>query len=155
MEEATFLTRFAETVTIVHRRDSFRASKIMAQRALDNPKIKVEWNSAVEEILGEDGKVSGVRLKNTVSGETKTMDVTGVFVAIGHIPRSDLFKGQVAMDEDGYVVVDSPSTRTNVQGVFAAGDLVDHTYRQAITASGTGCAAALDAERFIASFEEI
>ncbi len=155
MEEATFLTRFAETVTIVHRRDSFRASKIMAQRALDNPKIKVEWNSAVEEILGADGKVSGVRLKNTVSGETKTLDVTGVFVAIGHIPRSDLFKGQVAMDSDGYVTVDSPSTRTNVQGVFAAGDLVDHTYRQAITASGTGCAAALDAERFIASFEEI
>ncbi|MDP9798508.1 thioredoxin reductase (NADPH) [Catenuloplanes nepalensis] len=155
MEEATFLTRFAETVTIVHRRDSFRASKIMAQRALDNPKIKVEWNSAVEEILGEDGKVSGVRLKNTVSGETKTLDVTGVFVAIGHIPRSDLFRDQVAMDDDGYVTVDSPSTRTNVPGVFAAGDLVDHTYRQAITASGTGCAAALDAERFIASFEEI
>ncbi len=155
MEEATFLTRFAETVTIVHRRDSFRASKIMAQRAMDNPKIKVEWNSAVEEILGEDGKVSGVRLRNTVSGETKVLDVTGVFVAIGHIPRSDLFKDQVAMDEDGYVKVDSPSTRTNIPGVFAAGDLVDHTYRQAITASGTGCAAALDAERFIASFEEI
>ncbi|MDR7280040.1 thioredoxin-disulfide reductase [Catenuloplanes atrovinosus] len=155
MEEATFLTRFAETVTIVHRRDSFRASKIMAQRAMDNPKIKVEWNSAVEEILGADGKVSGVRLRNTVSGETKTLDVTGVFVAIGHIPRSDLFKDQVAMNEEGYVTVDSPSTRTNVPGVFAAGDLVDHTYRQAITAAGTGCAAALDAERFIASFEEI
>ncbi|WP_033345390.1 thioredoxin-disulfide reductase [Catenuloplanes japonicus] len=155
MEEATFLTRFAETVTIVHRRDSFRASKIMAQRAMDNPKIKVEWNSAVEEILGEDGKVSGVRLKNVVSGETKVLDVTGVFVAIGHIPRSDLFTDQVAMDEDGYVTVDAPSTRTNVPGVFAAGDLVDHTYRQAITASGTGCSAALDAERFIASFEEI
>jgi thioredoxin reductase (NADPH) len=155
MEEATFLTRFAETVTIVHRRDSFRASKIMAQRALDNPKIKVEWNSEIEEILGEDGKVSGVRLKNNVSGETKVLDVTGVFVAIGHIPRSDLFTDQVAMDADGYVKVDAPSTRTNLPGVFAAGDLVDHTYRQAITASGTGCAAALDAERFIASFEEI
>jgi thioredoxin reductase (NADPH) len=155
MEEATFLTRFAETVTIVHRRDSFRASKVMQKRALDNPKIKVEWNTVVEEILGQDGKVVGARLKNVQTGEAKVLDVTGVFVAIGHDPRSELFKGQVELDDEGYVKVDSPSTRTNVPGVFAAGDLVDHTYRQAITASGTGCAAALDAERFIASFVEL
>ncbi|NMO54405.1 thioredoxin-disulfide reductase [Actinoplanes sp. TBRC 11911] len=155
MEEATFLTRFAETVTIVHRRDSFRASKVMQQRALNNPKIKVEWNSVVEEILGEDGKVNGARLRNVQTGETKHLDVTGVFVAIGHDPRSELFKGQVELDDDGYVKVEAPTTRTNQVGVFAAGDLVDHTYRQAITAAGTGCAAALDAERFIASFVEL
>ncbi|GAA3348659.1 thioredoxin-disulfide reductase [Amorphoplanes nipponensis] len=155
MEEATFLTRFADTVTIVHRRDSFRASKVMALRASSNPKIKVEWNSVVEEILGGDGKVVGARLRNLQTDETKVLDVTGVFVAIGHDPRSELFKGQVEMDDEGYVKVDHPSTRTNVPGVFAAGDLVDHTYRQAITASGTGCAAALDAERFIASFLEL
>ncbi|MDT4991766.1 MAG: thioredoxin reductase [Actinoplanes sp.] len=155
MEEATFLTRFAETVTIVHRRDSFRASKVMQVRALTNPKIKVEWNSVVEEILGGDGTVVGARVRNTQTGETKVLDVTGVFVAIGHDPRSELFKGQIALDDEGYVKVDTPSTRTNVAGVFAAGDLVDHTYRQAITASGTGCAAALDAERFIASFIEL
>jgi thioredoxin reductase (NADPH) len=155
MEEATFLTRFAETVTIVHRRDSFRASKVMQVRALNNPKITVEWNSVVEEILGADGKVGGARLRNLRTGETKVLDVTGVFVAIGHDPRSELFKGQIAMDDEGYVKVDAPSTRTNIPGVFAAGDLVDHTYRQAITAAGTGCAAALDAERFIASFIEL
>jgi thioredoxin reductase (NADPH) len=155
MEEATFLTRFAETVTIVHRRDSFRASKVMAARALANEKIKVEWDSVVEEILGADGKVVGVRLRNLATGDTKVLDVTGVFVAIGHDPRSELFKGQVEMDDEGYVKVDAPSTRTNVPGVFAAGDLVDHTYRQAITAAGTGSAAALDAERFIASFVEL
>jgi thioredoxin reductase (NADPH) len=155
MEEATFLTRFAETVTIVHRRDAFRASKVMQVRALNNPKIQVEWNSVVEEIIGEDGKVVGARVRNVQTGESKTLDVTGVFVAIGHDPRSELFKGQVEMDDEGYVKVDHPSTRTNVAGVFAAGDLVDHTYRQAITAAGTGCAAALDAERFIASFIEL
>ena len=155
MEEATFLTRFAETVTIVHRRDSFRASKVMQLRAMNNPKIKVEWNSTVEEILGTDGKVVGARLKNVQTGETKVLDVTGVFVAIGPDPRSELLKGQIELDDEGYVKVDHPSTRTNVPGVFAAGDLVDHTYRQAITASGTGCAAALDAERFIASFIEL
>ncbi len=155
MEEATFLTRFAKSVTIVHRRDSFRASKVMQVRALTNPKIKVEWNSVVEEILGADGKVAGVRLRNLQTGETKILDATGVFVAIGHDPRSELFKGQVELNDEGYVKVDSPSTRTNVPGVFAAGDLVDHTYRQAVTASGTGCAAALDAERFIASFIEL
>jgi len=155
MEEATFLTRFAESVTIVHRRDSFRASKVMAARALSNPKIKVEWNSVIDEVIGSDGKVVGARLRDIVTGATKVLDVTGVFVAIGHDPRSELFKGQVEMDAEGYVKVDAPSTRTNIPGVFAAGDLVDHTYRQAITASGTGCAAALDAERFIASFIEL
>jgi thioredoxin reductase (NADPH) len=153
MEEASFLTRFAESVTIVHRRDEFRASKIMVERALANPKIKVSWNSVVTEVLGTDGKVSGVQLRDTVTGEETALDVTGVFVAIGHDPRSDLLRGQVELDESGYVVVDAPSTRTNVTGVFAAGDVVDHTYRQAITAAGTGCAAALDAERFIASLE--
>jgi thioredoxin reductase (NADPH) len=155
MEEATFLTRFAETVTIVHRRDSFRASKVMQLRALNNPKIKVEWNSVVEEIIGENGKVEGARVRNLQTNETKHLDITGVFVAIGHDPRSELFKGQVELDDEGYVQVEAPSTRTNVPGVFAAGDLVDHSYRQAITAAGTGCAAALDAERFIASFIEL
>jgi len=154
MEEATFLTRFASSVTIIHRRDEFRASRIMADRALSNEKIRVEWNSVVEEILGADGKVSGVRLRNVHTGEAKTLDVSGVFVAIGHDPRSELFQGQVELDENGYVKVDSPATRTSVPGVFAAGDLVDHTYRQAITAAGTGCAAALDAERFIATLED-
>ncbi|WDZ86017.1 thioredoxin-disulfide reductase [Micromonospora cathayae] len=151
MEEASFLTRFADSVTIVHRRDSFRASKIMAERALSNDKIKVEWNSVVEEILGADNKVTGVRLRNVHTGEAKVLDVTGVFIAIGHDPRSELFRGQVDLDDEGYVKVDAPGTRTNIPGVFAAGDLVDHTYRQAITAAGTGCAAALDAERFIAT----
>jgi len=137
----------------VHRRDSFRASKVMAARALNNPKIKVEWNSVVEEILGDDGKVVGARIRNRETNETKVLDVTGVFVAIGHDPRSELFTGQVTMDEAGYVQVQAPGTRTNLAGVFAAGDLVDHTYRQAITAAGTGCAAALDAERYVASLE--
>jgi thioredoxin reductase (NADPH) len=154
MEEAHFLTRFAETVTIVHRRDEFRASKIMAERALSNPKIKVAWNSVVTEVLGQDGKVSGVRLADTVTGDTSTLDVTGVFVAIGHDPRSELFKGQVDLDEEGYVKVDAPSSRTNLTGVFAVGDLVDHTYRQAVTAAGTGCVGALDAERYIAALAE-
>ncbi|TDC36396.1 thioredoxin-disulfide reductase [Micromonospora sp. KC213] len=153
MEEASFLTRFAESVTIIHRRDSFRASKIMADRALSNGKIKVEWNTTVEEILGADGKVTGVRVRNVHSGETKVLDVTGVFVAIGHDPRSELFRDQVELDDEGYVKVQAPSTRTSIPGVFAAGDLVDHTYRQAITAAGTGCAAALDAERFIATIQ--
>jgi thioredoxin reductase (NADPH) len=151
MEEATFLTRFAETVTIIHRRDSFRASKIMVERALANPKINVEWNTVVTEILEDDGKVGGVRVRDVVTGEERTLDVTGVFVAIGHDPRSELFAGQIDMDATGYVRVDSPSTRTSVPGVFAAGDLVDHIYRQAVTAAGTGCAAALDAERYIAA----
>jgi thioredoxin reductase (NADPH) len=151
MEEATFLTRFADQVTIIHRRDSFRASRIMAERALANPKITVAWNSVVTEVLGDDGRVVGARLRDTVDGSERVLDVNGVFVAIGHDPRSELFRGQVELDEDGYVTVDAPSTRTNLAGVFAAGDLVDHTYRQAITAAGTGCAAALDAERYVAS----
>jgi thioredoxin reductase (NADPH) len=151
MEEATFLTKFADSVTIVHRRDEFRASKIMAERALTNPKIKVRWNAVVTEILDGGGKVGGVRLRDTVTGEESVLDVTGVFVAIGHDPRSELFQGQVQLDEDGYVLVEPPGTKTAVDGVFAAGDLVDHTYRQAITAAGTGCAAALDAERYLAT----
>ena len=153
MEEATFLTRFADTVTIVHRRDEFRASKIMAQRALTNDKIRVEWDSVVTEVLDGGGKVAGVRLHNIKTGTEKTLDVTGVFVAIGHDPRSELLRGQVELDESGYVKVAAPTTATSVTGVFAAGDVVDHTYRQAITAAGTGCAAALDAERYIASLE--
>jgi thioredoxin reductase (NADPH) len=151
MEEATFLTRFAERVTIVHRRDQFRASKIMQERALGHPKIDVAWNTVVTEILGEDGKVSGVRLRDVRTGAERVLDVTGVFVAIGHDPRSELFRDQVAVDANGYVEVSAPTTRTNLSGVFASGDLVDHTYRQAITAAGTGCAAALDAERYIAA----
>jgi thioredoxin reductase (NADPH) len=152
MEEATFLTRFASSVTIIHRRDEFRASKIMAERALTNEKIKVVWNSVVTEVLGDNGQVTGVRVRDVVSGEESVLDVSGVFVAIGHDPRSELF-GEVTRDESGYVLVDAPGTQTNLNGVFAAGDLVDHTYRQAITAAGTGCSAALDAERFIASLE--
>jgi thioredoxin reductase (NADPH) len=150
VEEASFLTRFAQSVTIVHRRDELRASKIMAERALSNPKITMRWNSVITEILEDDGKVGGVRLRDTVTGEGSTLDVTGVFVAIGHDPRSELFVGQIDLDADGYVIVDSPGTRTSLPGVFAAGDVVDRTYRQAVTAAGTGCAAALDAERYLA-----
>jgi thioredoxin reductase (NADPH) len=150
MEEANFLTKFASSVTIIHRRDEFRASKIMAERALANPKISVAWNTLVEEILGSDGKVEGLRVRDVKTGETRVMPVTGVFIAIGHDPRSELFRSQVDTDLNGYIMVESPSTRTNLPGVFAAGDLVDHTYRQAVTAAGTGCQAALDAERFLA-----
>ncbi len=150
MEEAVFLTKFAETVTIVHRRDQFRASMIMAERALSHPKIKVVWNHVVEEILGTDGVVSGVRLRHVATGERQVMDTDGVFVAIGHVPRSELFAGQVELDPQGHVVVRPPTTETSVPGVFAAGDLVDGRYRQAITAAGSGCAAALDAERYLA-----
>ena len=153
MEEATFLTRFAEKVTIIHRRDAFRASPIMAERALQNPKIEVLWNSTVTDVLGQD-KVTGVEVRDTVTGASSTLDVTGVFVAIGHDPRSELIKGQVELDGEGYVVVDGRSTRTNVSGVFAAGDLVDHTYRQAITAAGSGCAAALDAQHYLADLAQ-
>ncbi|WP_203964852.1 thioredoxin-disulfide reductase [Actinocatenispora thailandica] len=152
MEEATFLTKFAETVTIIHRRHEFRASPIMAERALKNEKIKVIWDSVVTEVLGAD-KVEGVTLRNTKSGEESTLDVTGLFIAIGHDPRSELFAGQVAIDDEGYVRAESPTSRTDVTGVFACGDLVDHSYRQAITAAGTGCVAALDAERYLASVE--
>jgi thioredoxin reductase (NADPH) len=153
MEEATFLTKFANTVTVIHRRDGLRASKIMADRALSNDKIRFEWNSEVVELQGED-KVSGVRLRDTVTGAERDLDVEGVFVAIGHDPRSELVKGQVDLDDAGYVVVQGRTTMTNLAGVFAAGDLVDHTYRQAVTAAGTGCAAALDAERYLAAQHE-
>jgi thioredoxin reductase (NADPH) len=152
MEEATFLTRFADRVHLLHRRDAFRASKIMQDRALSNDKIQVHWNTVVDDVLGED-KVTGLAVRDTVSGEGSTLGVTGVFVAIGHDPRSELVRGQVHLDDEGYVLVEAPSTRTNLIGVFACGDLVDHTYRQAITAAGTGCAAALDAERYLAGGE--
>jgi thioredoxin reductase (NADPH) len=149
MEEALFLTRFASTVTVIHRRDSLRASKIMQERALANPKIKFRWNSEVAEILG-DAKITGLRLRDTVTGELSELKVNGVFVAIGHDPRSELFTGQLATDPEGYLLVEQPSTRTAIPGVFACGDVVDRTYRQAVTAAGTGCAAALDAERYLA-----
>jgi len=152
VEEATFLTRFGKKVTIIHRRDELRASKIMADRALTNDKIEFAWNSEVSAIHGED-KVSGVTLRDTRTGETRELPVTGLFVAIGHDPRSELVKGQVDTDDEGYVLVEGNSTRTNLPGVFASGDLVDHVYRQAVTAAGTGCAAALDAERYLATLE--
>ena len=148
VEEATFLTKFASKVVLIHRRDTLRASKIMADRALNNPKIEMLWNTEVVDILGED-KVSGLALKNTVTGELSERDFTGLFVAIGHIPRSELITTQVALDAEGYVKVEGRSTKTNIEGVFACGDLVDHTYRQAITAAGSGCQAALDAEKFL------
>jgi thioredoxin reductase (NADPH) len=153
MEEATFLTRFGKTVTVVHRRDSLRASKIMQQRALANDKIHFRWNSEVAEVLGREGKVCGLRLRDTVTGEESTLEVSGVFVAIGHEPRSELFTGQLAKDPDGYLLVEAPTTRTAIPGVFACGDVVDRTYRQAVTAAGTGCGAALDAERYLAGQE--
>jgi thioredoxin reductase (NADPH) len=154
MEEATFLTKFASKVTIVHRRDEFRASKVMAERALANPKIEVAWNAAVTQINGTDGKVSSVDLVDTATGDARNLPATGLFIAIGHDPRSELFKGQVELDESGYVKVAAPSTKTNLEGVFAAGDLVDHTYQQAVTAAGTGCAAALDAERYLTALND-
>jgi thioredoxin reductase (NADPH) len=149
MEEANFLTRFASKVFVIHRRDSLRASKIMVERAHANPKIEFIWNTEVIDVLGED-KVSGLKLRNLVSGEESEKDFDGLFVAIGHLPRSELLVGQIDLDGEGYVKVDGRSTRTNQKGVFACGDLVDHTYRQAITAAGSGCQAALDAERFLA-----
>ncbi|MGY5123363.1 thioredoxin-disulfide reductase [Streptomyces nigrescens] len=153
MEEATFLSRFAKSVTVVHRRDTLRASKAMQERAFADPKIKFVWDSEVAEIHGES-KLSGLTLRNLKTGETSELPVTGLFIAIGHDPRTELFKGQLNLDDDGYLKVDAPSTRTNLSGVFAAGDVVDHTYRQAITAAGTGCSAALDAERFLASLSD-
>jgi thioredoxin reductase (NADPH) len=142
VEEATFLTKFARSVTIVHRRDELRASKIMAERALSNDKIRFAWNSAVEQIHG-DAKLTGITLRDTVTGATRELPVTGLFVAIGHDPRNELVKGVVDLDDEGYVLVQGRTTMTNLPGVFASGDLVDHTYRQAITAAGSGCAAAL------------
>ncbi len=149
MEEATFLTRFAKTVTIVHRRDELRASKIMQDRAVANEKISFLWDTEVIDVLGED-KVTGLRVRNVKTGAESDLDATGLFVAIGHDPRSELLAGQIDLDDEGYVRVQHPTTATNQIGVFAAGDVVDHRYRQAITAAGTGCAAALDAERFLA-----
>jgi thioredoxin reductase (NADPH) len=148
VEEATFLTKFASKVVLIHRRDSLRASKIMAERAFANPKIEMLWNTEVIDVLGAE-KVEALSLKNTVTGEVSKRDFTGLFVAIGHDPRNELVKGQVTLDAEGYVVVENGSTRTNLTGVFACGDLVDHTYRQAITAAGTGCQSALDAEKFL------
>ncbi|WP_051898547.1 thioredoxin-disulfide reductase [Sciscionella sediminilitoris] len=153
MEEATFLTRFARSVTIIHRREEFRASKIMLERARANEKIRWQLNSEVTEVRGESS-VSGVTLRDTVTGEESNLDVTGLFMAIGHDPRSAVVRGQVDTDEDGYVRVQSPTTYTNVAGVFACGDLVDHTYRQAVTAAGSGCSAAIDAERWLAENAE-
>jgi thioredoxin reductase (NADPH) len=149
VEEAMFLTKFASKVVLIHRRHELRASKIMAERALKNPKIEMLWNHEVTDVLGAD-KVEALELRNTVTGEVSKRDFTGLFVAIGHIPRSELVTTQIDLDSDGYVKVEDRSTRTNLKGVFACGDLVDHTYRQAITAAGSGCAAALDAEKFLA-----
>jgi thioredoxin reductase (NADPH) len=153
MEEATFLSRFAKSVTIVHRRDTLRASKAMQDRAFADPKIKFAWDSEIAEVHG-DQKLSHLTLRNVKTGETSELPVTGLFIAIGHDPRTELFKGQLELDDEGYLKVEAPSTRTNLTGVFGAGDVVDHTYRQAITAAGTGCSAALDAERFLASLTD-
>ncbi len=149
IEEATFLTRFGSKVTLIHRRDELRASKIMQERAFADPKLEIIWNAEVESINGTD-RLESLTLRDTVTGEKRNLDATGLFIAIGHDPRSELLTGQVDLDDDGYVLVSHPSTRTNLPGVFACGDLVDHHYRQAVTAAGTGCAAALDAERYLA-----
>ena len=152
IEEATFLTRFGSKVSLIVRRDELRASKIMQERAFADPKLEIVWNAKVEQINGAD-RLESLTLQDTVTGETRELDATGLFIAIGHDPRSELLTGQVDLDDEGYVLVSHPSTATNLPGVFAAGDLVDHHYRQAITAAGTGCAAALDAERFIAELD--
>ena len=152
MEEATFLTRFARSVTVIHRRDSLRASKIMQDRAFDNPKIKFLWDSEIVEAVG-DKKLTGLRIRNLKTGQEDVLNVSGVFVAIGHDPRSELFTGQLDVNPEGYLQVQHPTTRTNIDGVFACGDVVDHIYRQAVTAAGTGCAAAIDAERWLADQE--
>ena len=149
VEEATFLTRFATKVVLIHRRDALRASKIMIDRATSNPKIEFLWNTEVVDVLGET-KVSGLKLRNTLDGTESERAFTGLFVAIGHIPRSELIANQITLNGEGYVEVEGRSTRTNIPGVFACGDLVDHTYRQAITAAGSGCQAALDAEKYLA-----
>ncbi|MEU5642482.1 thioredoxin-disulfide reductase [Streptomyces milbemycinicus] len=153
MEEATFLSRFAKSVTVVHRRDTLRASKAMQERAFADPKISFVWDSEVTEIRG-DNKLAGLTLRDVKTGESSDLPATGLFIAIGHDPRTELFKGQLDLDDEGYLKVASPSTRTNLPGVFAAGDVVDHTYRQAITAAGTGCSAALDAERYLAALAD-
>ena len=152
IEEATFLTRFASKVSLIHRRDELRASKIMQERAFADPKLEIIWNSEVAAINGAD-RLESVTLRDTTDGSTRELPVTGLFIAIGHDPRSELVKGQVELDDEGYVVVAHPSTATNIPGVFASGDLVDHHYRQAVTAAGTGCASALDAERYVAELD--
>jgi len=154
VEEATFLTRFASKVYLIHRRDELRASKIMQDRAFADPKLEVVWNSEIASIDGDD-RLEGVTLRDTVTGETRPLAVTGLFIAIGHDPRSELLPGQVDLDDEGYVLVANESTATNLPGVFASGDLVDHRYRQAVTAAGTGCAAALDAERYLADLDHL
>ncbi len=152
IEEATFLTRFGSKVSLIHRRDELRASKIMQERAFADPKLEIVWNAEIESINGTES-LESLTLRDTVTGETRPLEATGLFIAIGHDPRSELLTGQVDLDENGYVLVDHPSTRTNLSGVFASGDVVDHHYRQAVTAAGTGCAAALDAERFLAALD--
>ncbi|MEV0935002.1 thioredoxin-disulfide reductase [Streptomyces phaeochromogenes] len=154
MEEATFLTRFARSVTVVHRRSALRASQVMQNRAFADDKISFAFDSEIAEIKEEDGKLAGVVLRDVFTGKTRDLGVTGLFIAIGHDPRTELFKGQLELDSEGYLKVSSPSTRTNIPGVFAAGDVVDHTYRQAITAAASGCASALDAERYLASLSD-
>ncbi|MFI8489505.1 thioredoxin-disulfide reductase [Streptomyces rubrogriseus] len=151
MEEATFLTRFARSVTVVHRRSALRASQVMQNRAFSEDKISFAFDSEVATLHEENGMLSGMTLRDTLTGETRELATTGLFIAIGHDPRTELFKGQLHLDSEGYLMVESPSTRTNVPGVFGAGDVVDHTYRQAITAASSGCAAALDAERYLAA----
>ncbi|WUO93863.1 thioredoxin-disulfide reductase [Streptomyces sp. NBC_00273] len=154
MEEATFLTRFARSVTVVHRRSTLRASKVMQNRAFTDDKISFAFDSEIAEIKDTNDMLSGVVLRDTFTGKLRDLDVTGLFIAIGHDPRTELFTGQVDLDDEGYIKVASPSTRTNIPGVFAAGDVVDHTYRQAITAAGSGCAAALDSERYLAALSD-
>ncbi|WP_103533670.1 thioredoxin-disulfide reductase [Streptomyces sp. SM11] len=154
MEEATFLTRFARSVTVVHRRSALRASQVMQSRAFADDKISFAFDSEIAEIKEENGALSGLVLRDTFSGRTRDLDATGLFIAIGHDPRTELFTGQLDLDDEGYLKVEAPSTRTNIPGVFGAGDVVDHTYRQAITAAGSGCAAALDAERYLAALTD-
>jgi thioredoxin reductase (NADPH) len=153
MEEALFLTRFASKVTVVHRRDELRASKIMQERAFKSDKVEFIWNATIAEVQGSDGRVTGVMLQDTITGEQQGLACDGVFLAIGHIPNTNLFEGQLDVDPTGYLIVKEPSSATNVAGVFAAGDVMDPVYRQAVTAAGTGCRAAMDAERYLAAHD--
>jgi thioredoxin reductase (NADPH) len=155
MEEAMFLTKFASKVSVIHRRDELRASKIMQERALKNDRIEFVWNSVIDEVRGADGQVSSVLLRDTITGETRDFPAEGLFLAIGHIPNTWLFEGKLDLDDEGYLLVDQPSTQTNVPGVFACGDVMDSIYRQAVTAAGTGCRAAIDAERFLAEHTDV